>query len=97
MDLDAVTAGRHREDVDQEPGDCRIRAEEQVPAQDATGDEVGGSGSDLAGLAHDRCTITSCRARVISQSFRQFDQASSVAWAAPGGPPPELEPLPTPA
>jgi hypothetical protein len=52
MNLNAVAAGRDSEGIDQELVDGRIGAEEEVPAQDATGDEVGGARSDLARLAH---------------------------------------------
>src|SRR5262249_52088305 len=54
MDLDAINACREREDVEQDPGDVAVGAEEEVSAPGATGNQVRGAGEDVAKLAHGR-------------------------------------------
>src|SRR5262249_11553314 len=54
MDLDAIKACREREDVEQDPGDVAVGAEEEVSAHDAPGDQVRSAGKDVARLANGR-------------------------------------------
>ncbi len=50
--LQAVTAGRNSEGIEDQLCDGGIGAEEQVSAQGAAGEEIGGAWDNRAGLAH---------------------------------------------
>ncbi len=50
--LDARAARKDREEVEQDLGHDAVGAQEHVAEDGAPGDEVGGPGEDLSGLAH---------------------------------------------
>src|SRR4051812_22412551 len=54
VDVDAIAPGRDRQGIEDEAGDRGIRAQEQMAAQDATREEIGGAWEDRTGLAHGR-------------------------------------------
>ena len=57
VDLDAEAPGGDGQRVEDEVGDRGVGAQEEVPAQDATREEIGGTREDGTGLAHGRGVV----------------------------------------
>ena len=83
--VQAVTTGGDGEDVEDELGDGRIEAEEHVAAQGAAGEELGGAGDDLAGLAHGRQALPLGVPQAEAKDFNHL--VDRERWRQPPSPP----------